>query len=340
MKIPGSPVTLKWLAAAAKVAHNLKRVVKLKNAEKRAIALSVARATLSVAKASSLGLLPGKTDECVEARFAMLSILRHAGGQAIMRFVEEEQLSPLEVKVLEEMYRIGSTHGDRWCMYKLYPWLFTLVKSVVANDDLDFHVDARGEGVLQTYPEIQARQPNTLEVLNGVLIKAPDIGQCNQHGDELYAGAENVNAITYEINITADKRRYNVGLGCYVGRDLKTRFCFHPGMDGGHFRIEGLREGHGWNNDIGFTPPDWEELQNEICGRRGTKFTIRLSFDGIHSVTLRHPTDPSAVPYTKAFEAPGLWCASEDVSPSFGIYAGDIEGGGHVYYEKFSVKVE
>merc|ERR1711920_943540 len=112
------------------------------------------------------------------------------------------------------------------------------------------------------------------------------------------------------------------GLGCLVcppdkendltGYGSSTRFCFHPGMGGGMFRIEG-HGGHG-NRNIGFTPPLAPEKSGDPV--EGTTFTIELNKSGNHKVTLTHPQDDKN--HTSEWTAASLW--NSDSPPSFGIY--------------------
>lgn len=157
----------------------------------------------------------------------------------------------------------------------------------------------------------------------GVLVKEGRSG-----GDELYAGAEGVpegEVVVYRIEVTCDSKRYNVGLGCYVGN---TCFCFHPGMRGAMFRIEG-RGGFG-NEDVGWTPPP-----HRSDGEPGTLFTIELSRTGRHQVTLTHPSTRET--YTRSWDDTELWKSDAPQSPSFGLYAGDIRSYGNVFCTYYSV---
>merc|ERR1712187_69114 len=122
--------------------------------------------------------------------------------------------------------------------------------------------------------------------------------------------------IVYKIGITCGEDRYNTGLGClvcpaeleHIEMGSSTRFCFHPGMGGGMFRIEG--SGGHYNKDIGFTPPKWEDAVG------GTKFTIELNKSGNHKVTLTHPQDDKS--FTSEWTDKSLWTG--DSPPKFGIY--------------------
>lgn len=193
------------------------------------------------------------------------------------------------------------------------------------------------------YPQIHARQPGTLRVHGGALVKTPDRTQSRSSGDQLHPGVAGARAVVYKIGITCSDDRYNVGLGCYVGDDddaasrIRTRFCFHPGMHGGQCRVEG-REYLG-NRNIGFTPPMWNAVEANPRGQRGTKFTVRLSVTGEHSLELEHPTDPS-MKYSVDWRDEALWTDDMETSPSFGIYAGDIRSSGSVFYENFSLEVQ
>lgn len=108
---------------------------------------------------------------------------------------------------------------------------------------------------------------------------------------------------------------------------MNNRFCFHPGMRGGQFRIEGPG-GHG-NEDIGFTPPSSE------AGKCGCTFTVQLKKTGQHKVTITHPEGPHRGTFTSEWTNAALW--TEDRAPPFGIYAGDVRRAGRVFYKDFSV---
>ena len=98
-------------------------------------------------------------------------------------------------------------------------------------------------------------------------------------------------------------------------------------MRGGQFRIEGPG-GHG-NNDIGFTPPTFKN------GKGGSIFTVTLKKSGQHKVTITHPEGPHLGTSTSEWFNDALW--TEDKSPPFGIYAGDVRKTGYVFYQNFSV---
>eukprot|EP00928_Gymnodinium_smaydae_P049799 TRINITY_DN33450_c0_g1_i1.p1 TRINITY_DN33450_c0_g1~~TRINITY_DN33450_c0_g1_i1.p1 ORF type:complete len:276 (+),score=43.92 TRINITY_DN33450_c0_g1_i1:71-898(+) len=199
--------------------------------------------------------------------------------------------------------------------------------------DERFSIDASNPDELKAhYPYIVAEEPETITVKNGVLIKQGRAG-----GDQLYACEEGgMERIIYKISCTCDDARYNVGLGCYVGsggddkRSSETgnRFCFHPGMGGGQFRIEG--PGGSFNRNIGFTPAIWEEKKG------GTAFTIELNKSGNHQVTLTSPD--GSLSHTATWSNPKLWVG--EAPPAFGIYAGDIRSRGFVYYTNFAVQGE
>eukprot|EP00325_Prymnesiales_sp_UTEX-LB-985_P019150 CAMPEP_0174754400 /NCGR_PEP_ID=MMETSP1094-20130205/105717_1 /TAXON_ID=156173 /ORGANISM="Chrysochromulina brevifilum, Strain UTEX LB 985" /LENGTH=924 /DNA_ID=CAMNT_0015960265 /DNA_START=87 /DNA_END=2861 /DNA_ORIENTATION=- len=200
-------------------------------------------------------------------------------------------------------------------------WLARLVGVSAAPEAMDFNVDVTSEEELsQSFPQIHTTEPDTLSVRDGMLIKRASRRQNSQLGDELNAGVPReygATSVTYEINITCGRGRYNVGLGCYVGDGLQVRFVFHPGMGGGQFRLESSNGNvSSFNRNIGFTPPDWDGLQSNERGQRGTKFSIRLSVEGRHSVTLTHPTDPSLT-FTAEFEDAELWTREMGVKGSW-----------------------
>lgn len=204
----------------------------------------------------------------------------------------------------------------------------------------DFALDASNpEDLAANYPHVKpSSDASKITVANGTLIK-----QGQGEGDLIYEyeGGSDLSRIVYKICITCDRDRYNVGLGCFVApsklalppsnwrEGAMQRFCFHPGMSEGEFRIEG--PGGMFNQSIGFTPPRWEDSVG------GTAFTIELNKSGSHKVTLTDPRD-STKTFSWEWENSGLW--DGDGAPKFGIYDGDIQHRGRVYYTSFSVASE
>lgn len=170
------------------------------------------------------------------------------------------------------------------------------------------------------------------------------------------------NEIQFKLAVTCDGSRYNVGLGCYVGPnfglrsvDNANRFCFHPGMGGGAFRIEG--PGGTYNRNIGWTPPAWKDNNQTHFGRyryndessseeeedknvdpyeknkdHFTLFTITIRRSGNHTVTLsNYKGKMNTVEWTNK----DLWESGK--SPAFGLYSGDVHSSGYVFAKDFSI---
>merc|ERR1711971_624421 len=123
---------------------------------------------------------------------------------------------------------------------------------------------------------------------------------------------------------TCDANRW-IGFGCYVGPDAMNRIVFHPGMEGGQMRIEGPGGSHE-NQYMGFTP---------LAYPQGfTKFTVYLKKGGPQQVEARNAQGET---FKMEWSNPNLWREDQERSPPFGIYAGDIERPGTLYYKNFSV---
>ena len=170
----------------------------------------------------------------------------------------------------------------------------------------------------QLYPNVLPS--DTFTVSGGWLI------DFNDRPRQLHPGFKTIaDRVTFEIVVTADRSKYNHGLGFYLGKDgiapiwqtpsyqTAVLFIFHPGMRGGMFRIEGGTRGHG-NKDIGFTPPMWED------NVRGTRFTITLDRGGSHEAVLTDSKTGKS--FTSKFVEPSLWTASMVSTPAFGITGG------------------
>jgi len=203
---------------------------------------------------------------------------------------------------------------------------------------LAFDVDASDpEQMKELYPTITLSEGSFASIKNGFLTKRP-----NACGDELCKGIRSPGPVQYEIYISTDRAGFNVGLGCYVGPRFCTRqhftanrLCFHPGMGGGQFRIEGPGgRGNYRNANIGWNPPATRS-KAPYSKANFTKFTIILRPTGKHTVEIRGSEDGQL--YRANWKNDRLWNLDPDLSPPFGIYDGDIKHRGIVTYHSFSV---
>jgi len=218
-----------------------------------------------------------------------------------------------------------------------------IVASLLAEDVwLPFDVDAeQGRDFVAKYPCVVKGERSAITdffVTQGVLFKR---GRAT--GDELCSGIKSAGPVMYEISITCDTKRYNVGLGCYVGprfgsRDVSkaNRMCFHPGMHGAQFRIEG--PGGMYNQNIGWRPKAWDYEKNDCAPPPKnvfTEFSLIMRPSGKHTVSLRNPE--GGAPYEINWVNEDLWDHENGMSPPFGIYDGDVVSRGQVMFRDFSV---